>query len=241
MSEKKSVRRMSGRGPAAKTDRARERLLETARDLFGRQGVDEVTVRDLAEAANVNVAAVNYYFGSKDGLLLVLFRREAKLLVEQRLERLREAEASTGSQVERLELFVRALLEPVIRWCLQPHVRSLYVPTLLRAAAHGGSELRSIIERESQDLQHFASALGRMLPANSLEETYWRLHYLLGLEHSLISDLPRLKQLSNGLCDTTDVDRIVTRTVAFALHGLVPSVAVPSNKRPVAKSVKAKK
>ncbi|MDB5869192.1 MAG: hypothetical protein JWP96_1524, partial [Polaromonas sp.] len=37
--------------------------------------------------------------------------------------------------------------------------------------------------------------------------------------------LPRLKQLSGGLCDTADVDRIVARTVAFALHGLVPEAA----------------
>ena len=77
-------------------DPVRERLLSAACELFSRRGVDAVTVRDLAEAAEVNVAAVNYYFGSKDGLLLVLFRREARVIVEQRLARLREAEASEG-------------------------------------------------------------------------------------------------------------------------------------------------
>jgi AcrR family transcriptional regulator len=213
------------KGAATPRDPARERLLEVALGLFSERGVDTVTVRELAEAAEVNVAAVNYYFGSKDGLLLVLFRREAKLLVEQRQARLREAEACEGPLALQLELFVRALLEPVLRWCLQPHVRSLYVPTLLRAATRSQSELHSIMERESEALQPFAAALGRMLPALPAQEVYWRLHYLLGLEHSLISDLPRLKQLSNGLCDTADVDGIVARTVAFALNGLVPGIA----------------
>ncbi len=216
-------------------DPARERLLEVAQDLFALHGVEAVTVRALAEAAAVNVAAVNYYFGSKDGLLLVLFRREAKVLVEQRMARLHDAEACVGHLAERLELFVRALLEPVLRWCLQPHVRTLYVPTVLRAAATPGhSELSAITERESQDLQPFAAALGRMLPELTPAEIYWRLHYLLGLEHSLIGDLPRLKQLSKGLCDTTDVDAIVARTLAFALHGLLPQAAAPPLSHPAA-------
>lgn len=211
---------------AAARDPARERLLEVGQALFAQHGVDAVTVRALAEAAEVNVAAVNYYFGSKDGLLLVLFRREAKALVEQRMLRLRDAEACDGPLAQRLELFVRALLEPVLRWCLQPHVRTLYVPTVLRAAATPGhGELAAITERESRDLQPFAAALRVMLPALSLEEIYWRLHYLLGLEHSLIGDLPRLKQLSGGVCDTTDIERIVARTLAFALHGLLPEAA----------------
>lgn len=207
-------------GEAPVRDAVRERLLQVARELFSKHGVDEVTVRTLAEAAGVNVAAVNYYFGSKDGLLLVLFRREARAIVEQRLARLREAENDEGPLSKRLELFVRALLEPALRLCLQPQVQSLYVPTLLRAATRGPIGFRAIADRENQSLQPFAAALGKMLPHLPVDEVYWRLHYLLGLEHSFIGDLERLKLLSNGVCDITDVDRMVERTVAFAAHGL---------------------
>jgi AcrR family transcriptional regulator len=215
--------RAAGSGNAGvPRDPARERLLEVAHELFSARGVDSVTVRELAEAAKVNVAGVNYYFGSKDGLLLVLFRREAKVLVEQRMKRLGEAECCEGPLTLRLELFVRALLEPVLRWCLQPRVRTLYVPTLQRAATRSHGDLQVIMERESENLQPFVAALGRMLPEIPPEEVYWRLHFLLGLEHSLIGDLPRLEQLSKGLCETTDIDRIISRIVAFALHGLVP-------------------
>lgn len=206
-------------------DAVRERLLEVARELFARHGVDNVTVRTLAEVADVNVAAVNYYFGSKDGLLLVLFRREARVIVEQRLQRLREAEECKGPLSRQLELFVRALLEPALRWCLQPQVQSLYVPTLLRAVTRGQAGLRAIIERENQNLQPFAVALGKMLPHLPVDEVYWRLHYLLGLEHSFVGDLERLNLLSNGVCDTANVDRMVERTVAFATHGLAFEVA----------------
>lgn len=201
-------------------DPARERILEVAQELFATRGFDAVSVRELAQAAEVNLAAVNYYFGSKDGLLLVLFRREAKVLVERRLALLREAEAEGGPLAVQLDKWVRALIAPLLSWCLQPSVRSLYVPTLQRMATHDHPEMQAMAERESQDLQPFAAALARLLPDLPTEEVYWRLHYVLGLEHSLLSGLPRLHQLCGGVCDTADIQRMIERTVAFAVRAL---------------------
>lgn len=47
---------------------ARERLLAAALDIFGRNGFDGASTRQIAEAAGVNLQAINYYFGSKQGL-----------------------------------------------------------------------------------------------------------------------------------------------------------------------------
>ena len=64
----------------------KERLLETAEELFAQRGLDGVSVRDLAAAADVNVAAVNYHYQSKENLyreVLVRrlqFKRDASLL-----------------------------------------------------------------------------------------------------------------------------------------------------------------
>lgn len=46
----------------------KERLLETAGDIFGREGFKATTIRRIAEAAQVNVAAINYHFRDKEGL-----------------------------------------------------------------------------------------------------------------------------------------------------------------------------
>jgi AcrR family transcriptional regulator len=46
------------------------RILETAEELFAARGLDGVSVRDIADQAQVNVAMINYYFGNKDGLYL---------------------------------------------------------------------------------------------------------------------------------------------------------------------------
>jgi AcrR family transcriptional regulator len=46
----------------------RDRILDAALDLFGERGLTGTTVRDIAERAKVNVAAISYHFGGKDEL-----------------------------------------------------------------------------------------------------------------------------------------------------------------------------
>jgi len=47
--------------------------METAEILFAEKGFNGTSVRDIAEKANVNLAMISYYFGSKDKLLEALF------------------------------------------------------------------------------------------------------------------------------------------------------------------------
>ncbi|MBS1928899.1 MAG: TetR/AcrR family transcriptional regulator [Chitinophagaceae bacterium] len=48
-------------------------ILNQAEKLFAKNGYDATTVRDIAEAAGVNLAMISYYFGSKEKLLEALF------------------------------------------------------------------------------------------------------------------------------------------------------------------------
>jgi AcrR family transcriptional regulator len=61
---------MARRGPSAANhgDATRDKLLLAAVDVFGRHSFDGTSTRLLAEAAGVNLQAITYYFGGKDGL-----------------------------------------------------------------------------------------------------------------------------------------------------------------------------
>ncbi len=59
--------------PSADTGDARLRLLRAAIRLFAHQGFAKTSTRELAEAAQVNVAAISYYFGDKAGLYRAAF------------------------------------------------------------------------------------------------------------------------------------------------------------------------
>jgi AcrR family transcriptional regulator len=52
----------------ARSDATREKLLAASLDVFGRYGFDGATTRKLADAAGVNLQAIPYYFGGKEGL-----------------------------------------------------------------------------------------------------------------------------------------------------------------------------
>ena len=92
---KQSARRVTARSearPASPTARARrdrgnetrERLIEAAIDVFGRQGYEGATTRQIAKAADANLAAIVYHFGSKEALYLAV----AEHLVGQINERM---------------------------------------------------------------------------------------------------------------------------------------------------------
>ena len=74
----------------------RSEIFTAAEQLFARHGFHAVSIRDITAEAGVNVAAVNYHFGSKDELLLQIFRTRAAELNRERARMLHEAEARHG-------------------------------------------------------------------------------------------------------------------------------------------------
>jgi len=93
-----------------------DRLIEAAEDLFCRRGFNETSVRDIAAAADCNIASVNYYFGGKDSLYMEIWRRRLAQMRESRLASI-ERVMSVGGQ-PRLEDLLRShaisFFEPLI-------------------------------------------------------------------------------------------------------------------------------
>jgi len=93
-----------------------DRLIEAAEELFCTRGFNDTSVRDIAAAADCNVASVNYYFGSKDNLYREIWRRR---LVQMRGSRLASIEkVMSASNAPKLEDLLRSyattFLEPLV-------------------------------------------------------------------------------------------------------------------------------
>lgn len=73
-------------------DRKKTLILDAAESLFAEQGFAQVSIRDIAEAAKANIAAVNYHFGSKERLFEALFARRVIPVNSMRIELLEAAE-----------------------------------------------------------------------------------------------------------------------------------------------------
>src|SRR6185437_8949611 len=91
----------------------RTRILDAAEELFMQHGFEGTSMRLLTAKAGVNLAAVNYHFGSKDALVEAVFRRRLDPLNLARLAELEKLEAQGGTPDP--EGIIRAFLSPTLR------------------------------------------------------------------------------------------------------------------------------
>jgi len=83
---------------ASAPEDARKRLVDAALDLFGRNSFEGVSTRALTRQAGVNLAAIQYYFGSKEGLYLAVARHIDKRIGLLARPVLAEAEAALDAR-----------------------------------------------------------------------------------------------------------------------------------------------
>lgn len=215
--------RISGKGPdepvQVRSVETRTRIIEAAEALFAQNAFSAVSMREITSAAGVGLAAVNYHFGSKEGLFTAVFLRRARELNQERARLLEEAEARAGGRVVPLREVLTALLLPGIRWSFDPGGRGMFVQFLVRCQTDPSSPLHDVFYNDVEHLRRFIPYLQRALPELDEEDIHWRLHFTLGALHYTITDLKRLERISNGTCDVSEFESTLARIVAWAEAG----------------------
>ena len=179
-----------------------------------------MTLRDIVAEANVNLAAVNYHFGSKDELIAELFVTRSLALNRERLRELRAAEEAGSGRADIADV-LRALVGPTLRGCLGPERdRSTAARFMIRASIESVPPIRRIRNREIDHLRKFIVAMRRALPERSEVELYWGLHFALAMAQQTVRDSERLTKLSEAKCDLNDVEGVIARVVDVAVMGL---------------------
>jgi len=202
------------------TDHTRSAILSAAERLYAERGFSDVTLRDIVAEANVNLAAVNYHFGSKDELIAELFVTRSIALNRERLRELRSVEDAGGGRAE-IGAILRALVGPILRGCLGPeNQRSAVAQFMIRASIESVPPIRRIKNKEIDHLRKFAAAMKRALPESSEVDVFWGLHFALAMAHHTIRESERLAKLSDGRCDLDDVEDVIARVVRSAMRGL---------------------
>lgn len=81
---------------------SKEKIIETATELFSRNGFENTSVRDIAGGAGVNVAMINYYFGSKEKLLKTILEKRFAYLRDLFTELVSNSQMSPMQKIERI-------------------------------------------------------------------------------------------------------------------------------------------
>ena len=89
----------------------KQHIIEHAMKLFAEKGFEATSIRDLAKAADVNIAMVNYYFGSKEKLIETIVDKKASYMKD----RIEELEANkTISEIDKVHVLIDDYVERLL-------------------------------------------------------------------------------------------------------------------------------
>ncbi|MEN9560705.1 MAG: hypothetical protein RLZZ502_1916 [Pseudomonadota bacterium] len=212
-------------------DSTQERILSAAEALYVTQGFDGTSLRAITKLAGVNLAAVNYHFGNKEGLIRTLLTRRLDPLNSIRLERLN---AYTRSDVvPTAEILLQIMFLPALELAKSASPTGFNFLRLLgRAYSDPSPYTQALLSNHyATAIVQFKDAFAKAIPHVPAAELKLRLHFTMtALSTTLANhDLLRLMApLRNKKSKTeTDENIVLNQLIPFLVAGLVtPSVAL---------------
>lgn len=212
----------------------RNRILAAAERLFAVHGIDRTTLRAVTTEAAVNLAAVNYHFGSKEALVHAVFDDLARKIAIRRIEMLDERKAALRGRPLPLEDIALIFLEPYL---LHDGGRlgALLMQLIIQHAAAPSKVTRRIIASYFDKVAHrFGEEIGHALPRLSKAEIYWRYYFMVSTvvfsaaERSPDKKAPdnRLAKISGGAADTAHREELARQLIAYVVGGLSAPSAI---------------
>ena len=211
----------------------RQRLLEAGEQLFAAHGWNGVSIRAIAAAADVSLAALNYHFGEKETLLAEIFAARAAPIAAERMRLLQQLQAAGPPT---LEAVIEAFLRPALGAGSQ-FGGKVFAKLRARLATEPEAFSRRILARAFDESgREYITALQAVLPEVPPAELAWRFHFLLGAMVYTMADPGRIQSMTDGRCDPGDADAALRRLVPFLAAGFRSAVPTPQTRRKRAKS-----
>jgi AcrR family transcriptional regulator len=198
----------------------KQRILDAARSLFAERGFPATSLREITKLADVNLAAVNYHFGSKDGLLKEVVNECIEPINAERIRLLDAAEASAGGQPLVLRELIRIFIEPAVRELSEANSDMPCVLSRLHHEPHAGLE-EMMAEILAPTIRRFVAATHRCLPHRTPEELMIRGHFMIGaMLHLLDFKCEELMPIAGMNKDIiSDYDFRLEQLVSFCTAG----------------------
>jgi AcrR family transcriptional regulator len=201
-------------------DNTKERILAAAEKLFAEKGYNGVSVREITQEAECNLAAVNYHFGNKKNLYFDVFRY---LIVPQFTEVSSQFEKTLSREKD---INVEAVVRAFTMAFMGKHISLNDHPghhSLIHREIHDPTGAFEIVIEEAMNpfFQVLMDRFKHYLPEN-VSDTKIKLHIFSILAMSLYFAHARVpvSKITGIEYDETFINQLIDHTVSFALHGL---------------------
>ena len=205
----------------------RDKILDAAEIEFSRHGYEACSLRMISDAHDINLGLIPYYFGGKESLLAAAYFRRSEALVDRRKALLRDAKSRFGDDPVPVEEIIRCFIAPLVEMTKEGEGPRAWIRLqgLLRSDP---SEFSRRLRGEALNATNklFIRELQSSCPHLTKATVVWRFSAMVGAFYSLISKSARVDVLSEGLCDSNDVDTAFAEALPFIVAGFHASPPV---------------
>lgn len=205
---------------ASRSD-TKTRILDAAEKLFAERGFSETSLRLITSKAEVNLASVNYHFGSKKELIRAVLARYLDVfmpLATSELSQLRE-----GGQQIPLQTVFSVLVNPLLELNkLRPDGTTLFLQLLGRGYIESQGHLRWFITTHyGEHLAFFVDAVSESAPEIPKAEMFWRLHFTLGTIVFTMASADALMEIAAADFDEqNDIEAVIRKVIPYMAAGV---------------------
>ena len=207
----------------------RTRILDAAEALFAERGFESVSLRHITAAADVNLASVNYHFGSKEALIDEVIARRIQPINLRRLALLDERLAATDEPLA-LEALVDCFITPVLDTAGDStHSERLFSRLMSRCLAEGTDRFPEVLIKQfTEVIARFVSEMSRTLPGVPAEIHQLRILFMAGAMSHALFNFDKLGPAAGTRARRPDMATLKAEMIAFIATGF----SAPSSTNP---------
>ena len=195
-------------------------ILNAAESLFAKHGFVNTSMRMITQLAKVNLASVNYHFGSKKNLIQAVLKRHFDVIIPN-------IDNNLDVWIRAEELDALTLIESIALPLLdseynQANSTALFVQVLGRGYSETQGHLRRFITQQyGRTIDKMLEAFHMLLPYTGREEVFWRLHFALGSFVFSLSSYQALSEIAVAdFNQVPDVESMIKRLITFVAAGV---------------------
>jgi AcrR family transcriptional regulator len=201
-------------------DNTRERILASAEKLFAEKGYDGVSVREITQDAECNLAAVNYHFGNKKNLYFDVFRY---LIIPQITEVRSQFEKILSREKDvNIETLVRAFTKAFMGQHISADDHTGHHSLVYREIHNPTGALEMVLEEAMSPFFQVLVDLFKHYLSENMSDTQIKLNIfsILSMSQYFAHARVPVSKITGKEYDDTFVNQLIDHTVSFALYGL---------------------
>jgi len=205
----------------------KNKILDAADVLFADKGFNGTSLREITSQANVNLAAVNYHFGSKKELIKAVMSRYMDELSPQ-LESALSLICNADIKPTLHDVF-SAFIDPLLNLNeFKKNGTSTFLQLLGRGYTDSQGFLRWFLTTQYPDVfTYFTKAVKIAYPELSTEEIFWRLHFTMGTIVFTMSSSEALIDIAqNDFNNKLDIAGVIARVIPYVAAGVGAPIKV---------------